>query len=43
MFYAVTPERSSFRENIIVSDAAYMVSFVERLVARDVRCPVTTD
>ena len=41
----VTSERSSFRENPTycrpVSDAEYVVSYVERLIAREVRCKVT--
>ena len=42
VFHTVTPEHSSFRENPTyfrpLSDAEYVVSFVERLMAREVRC-----
>ena len=45
VFHTVTPECSSFRENSTyfrpIPNAGYVVFFVERLMAREERCPVT--
>ena len=43
VFHAATLERSSFRENPFrpIPDAEYLVLFVERFMAREVRCWVT--
>ena len=44
VFHTVTPKCSSFRENptyFDLSNAEYVVLFVERSMAREMRCRVT--